>query len=87
MHRSLFCLAFKPKPLASQVFQLPLGPIPLVVTRNPEHIREILGGRGVDLFPRPPHQLAQVRNLFGRAQIAWDTPRRPPHFHSIELQQ
>lgn len=54
------------------IFQLPLGKVPLIVTRDADHIRTVLGGQGVDLFPRPPHQLSCVRLLFGRAQIALD---------------
>jgi len=56
------------------IFMLPLGAIPLVVTRSPEHIKSILGGEAMKLFPRPKHALDSIRLLFGRAQIALDGP-------------
>ena len=46
--------------------------VPLVVTRSPEHIKSILGGEAMKLFPRPKHALESIRLLFGRAQIALD---------------
>ena len=54
------------------IFMLPLGQVPLVVTRSPEHIKSILGGEAMKLFPRPKHALESIRLLFGRAQIALD---------------
>eukprot|EP01065_Artemidia_motanka_P037847 TRINITY_DN46753_c0_g1_i1.p1 TRINITY_DN46753_c0_g1~~TRINITY_DN46753_c0_g1_i1.p1 ORF type:complete len:639 (+),score=207.03 TRINITY_DN46753_c0_g1_i1:55-1917(+) len=54
------------------IFMLPLGDVPLVVTRSPEHIRDLLGGNGQVDFPRPPNVIANIQLLFGRAQIALD---------------
>eukprot|EP00756_Hemistasia_phaeocysticola_P012084 Hpha_TRINITY_DN15171_c0_g1::TRINITY_DN15171_c0_g1_i1::g.130169::m.130169 len=54
------------------IFMLPLGDVPLVVTRSPDHIRELLGGNGQVDFPRPPNVIANIELLFGRAQIALD---------------
>jgi len=54
------------------IFMLPLGEIPLVVTRDPNHIRSLLGGAATETFPRPPNVLANIRILFDRAQIALD---------------
>ena len=34
------------------IFMLPLGDVPLVVTRSPEHIKSLLGGDGMESFPR-----------------------------------
>lgn len=53
-------------------FMLPLGQIPLVVTCSPEHISYLLGGSGQVDFPRPPNVIANVKRMFGRAQIALD---------------
>mmetsp|Transcript_8359 Transcript_8359/g.10886 ORF Transcript_8359/g.10886 Transcript_8359/m.10886 type:complete len:631 (+) Transcript_8359:120-2012(+) len=54
------------------IYMLPLGAVPLVITRSNEHIRELLGGSATELFPRPPNVIANIRLLFGRAQIALD---------------
>ena len=54
------------------IFMLPLGDVPLVVTRDPVQIRELLGGSATERFPRPPNVIANVRILFNRAQIALD---------------
>mmetsp|Transcript_41078 Transcript_41078/g.66129 ORF Transcript_41078/g.66129 Transcript_41078/m.66129 type:complete len:583 (+) Transcript_41078:501-2249(+) len=51
---------------------LPLGAVPLVVTRSPEHIRDLLGGNATEDFPRPKNVIANIKILFGRAQIALD---------------
>ena len=53
-------------------FMLPLGEVPLVVTRDPQHIRSLLGGAATETFPRPPNVIANIRILFDRAQIALD---------------
>lgn len=54
------------------IFMLPLGEVPLVITRDPSQIRELLGGTATERFPRPPNVIANVKILFGRAQIALD---------------
>jgi len=54
------------------IFMLPLGAVPLVVTRNPRHIRSLLGGSATEDFPRPKNVIENIRILFGRAQIALD---------------
>ena len=54
------------------IFMLPLGEIPLVVTRSPDHIRSLLGGSATRDFPRPANVLENISILFGRAQIALD---------------
>lgn len=51
---------------------LPLGDVPLVITRDPNHIRSLLGGAATETFPRPPNVIANIRLLFDRAQIALD---------------
>jgi len=54
------------------IFMIPLGEVPLVVTRSSDHIRELLGGKATETFPRPPNVIANIEILFGRAQIALD---------------
>ena len=54
------------------IYMLPLGEVPLVVTQSPAHIRDLLGGSATELFPRPPNVIANIEILFGRAQIALD---------------
>lgn len=54
------------------IFMLPLGEVPLVVTRSPDHIRSLLGGAATETFPRPPNVIANIAILFDRAQIALD---------------
>jgi len=49
------------------IFMLPLGEIPLVVTRDPNHIRSLLGGAATESFPRPPNVIANIRILFGKS--------------------
>jgi cytochrome P450 len=53
-------------------YMLPLGDVPLVVTRDPAHIRSLLGGAATETFPRPPNVIANIKILFDRAQIALD---------------
>eukprot|EP00397_Hematodinium_sp_SG-2012_P069487 GEMP01119707.1.p1 GENE.GEMP01119707.1~~GEMP01119707.1.p1 ORF type:complete len:181 (+),score=42.75 GEMP01119707.1:59-601(+) len=74
------------------IFILPLGETPLVVTRHPEHIRQLLVEMGdTHQFPRPPNVIANVKTLFGEALIATDgklhKERRQhlnPHFFEPE---
>jgi len=54
------------------IYMLPLGAVPLVITRDPTHIRSLLGGAATETFPRPPNVIANIRILFDRAQIALD---------------
>jgi hypothetical protein len=44
----------------------------LVFTRDPDHIRAVLGGAGVTTFPRPANVLANIKTVFNRAQIGLD---------------
>jgi hypothetical protein len=44
----------------------------LVFTRDPDHIRSVLGGSGVSSFPRPANVLANIKTVFNRAQIGLD---------------
>ncbi len=53
-------------------YMLPLGEVPLVVTRDPALIRYLLGGDGTETFPRPVNVIANIKILFNRAQIALD---------------
>ena len=48
------------------IYMLPLGDIPLVVTRDPQHIRSLLGGASTETFPRPPNVIANIKLLFGK---------------------
>ena len=48
------------------IYMLPLGAVPLVVTRDPNHIRSLLGGAATETFPRPPNVIANIQILFGK---------------------
>ena len=56
------------------IYMLPLGAVPLVVTRNPNHIRALLGGAATEDFPRPENVVDNVKIFFDRAQIGLDGP-------------